>query len=162
MHKEVSLNHPVAKTTLTMRSHISHTQKHYNLKYASSLRFEPFLTCLSILVKVKLSNWAEKANIFILQTKNNSILNSNSTISKTQTTMCKSHSVLVIQPSPLNSLHHVRVCSGCTITIDYFKHTSLVTWTGLSNNKTIFKINYLLPEMYINWAALWINTENSA
>ena len=50
-------------------SHISHTQKRYNLKYARSLKYEPFLTCLSILVKVKLSNWAGKKTtaIFIKQ-----------------------------------------------------------------------------------------------
>jgi len=62
VHKEVSLNHLAEKLTLTLMSHISHTQKRYNLKYARSLKYEPFLTCLSILVKVKLSNWAEKKN----------------------------------------------------------------------------------------------------
>jgi len=67
--KEVSLNRPVEKITLNLISHISHTQKHYYLKYASSLKFEPFLACQSVLVKVKLSNWAEKTTaIFILQT----------------------------------------------------------------------------------------------
>jgi hypothetical protein len=50
VHKEVSLNHSVEKITLTLKSHISHTQTHYNLKYASSFKFEPFLTCLPILV----------------------------------------------------------------------------------------------------------------